>query len=67
MFVAPWTPPVTAEASPNPTYGPDATASDDGGRTWTKPPPASASRLTQSLLDRHRILAAGSLGGHVCR
>jgi hypothetical protein len=48
MFVAPWTPPVTAEASPNPTYGPEY-RSDDGGRTWTKPPPASASRLTQSL------------------
>ena len=48
MFVAPWTPPATAEASPDPTYGPEY-RSDDGGRTWTKPPPASASRLTQSL------------------
>jgi hypothetical protein len=48
MFVAPWTPPVTAEASPNATYWPEY-RSDDGGRTWTKPPPASAARLTQSL------------------
>jgi hypothetical protein len=48
MFVAPWTPLVTAEASLNPPYGPEY-RSDDGGRTWTKTPPASASRLTQSL------------------
>jgi len=48
MFVAPWTSPVAAEASPNPTYGPEY-RSDDGGRTWTKPPPASAPQLTQSL------------------
>jgi hypothetical protein len=47
MFVAPWTPPVTAEASPN-SYGPEY-RSDDGGRTWTKSPPASTTRLTQSL------------------
>jgi len=48
MFVAPWTPPVTADASSNPTYAPEY-RSDDGGRTWTKTPPASAPRLTQSL------------------
>jgi hypothetical protein len=48
MFVAPWSSPVTAEASANRSQEPEY-SSDDGGRTWTKAPPARAPRLTESL------------------
>ena len=49
VFVARWTAPATAAAaSPDAAQGPEY-RSDDGGRTWTKTPPADTPRLTQSL------------------
>jgi len=49
VFVAQWTAPATmGEASPTIATGPEY-RSDDGGRTWTKPPPSDPPRLTQSL------------------
>jgi len=49
VFVAQWTATATtSEASPNIASGPEY-RSDDGGRTWTKPPRSDPPRLTQSL------------------
>ncbi len=47
VFVAQWMSPAS-DASPNLATGPEY-RSDDGGRTWTKPPPSDPPRLTQSL------------------
>jgi hypothetical protein len=49
VFVAQWAAPATTgDASANTAQGPEY-RSDDGGRTWTKAPPANTPRLTQSL------------------
>jgi hypothetical protein len=49
VFVARWTAPDTTGEAPADLAQAPEYRSDDGGRTWTKTPPANTPRLTQSL------------------